>query len=318
MGDEQSGDRGSPSPDEAFAAVGHEVRVGILEALTATDRANRPLSFSALRDRVGGPNSARFNYHLDRLVGQFVERTDDGYDFLPAGKRVANAVLSGAVTDDVSLELVGIDRSCWFCGGRVHVTYRGGRVGAYCPDCDGLYGSSNRQARTDAIPDEYGFLGYFDLPPAGTTDRSPSALYDAAQARNLSDCLTAAGGVCPRCASPLDEWLTVCERHDGPGRCEDCGHRYGALRSSSCTNCTYDQRVPLGLALLADTDLQAFLTAHGVNLTVPDGERYARVLLDYDEVLLGTDPFEARVTFTAGDDAIALTVDGAGDVVDAT
>jgi DNA-binding transcriptional ArsR family regulator len=84
------------SPDAAFATLGSETRFAVLRALAEADDA---VSFSALRDRVGMADSGQFNYHLDRLVGHFVERADDGYRLAPAGERVAEAVLSGAVTE---------------------------------------------------------------------------------------------------------------------------------------------------------------------------------------------------------------------------
>lgn len=41
-------------------------------------------------------------------------------------------------------------------------------------------------------------------------------------------------------------------------------------------------------------------------------------MMDYEETVLGTEPFEARFTFTAESDAISLTVDDEFDVVDAS
>ncbi|WP_440008638.1 ArsR/SmtB family transcription factor [Halomicrococcus sp. SG-WS-1] len=305
------------SPDDAFTAIGHETRIQILETLAAADRANRPLAFSELRDRVGTIDSAQFNYHLDKLVGHFVERTDDGYGFRPAGKRVAEAILSGAVTDDPVLELTQIDRTCQYCGARIELTYRQERVATYCPECAGTYGNSNIRDRVEAIPDEYGFLGNLDLPPAGITDRTPTEVHEAAQTWSLSDRLMAAGGTCPRCSATLEEWTNVCEDHQrADDGCDECENRYAVLHSASCTNCTFDQRVPFGLSLLDDTKVQAFLTGHGINLVSPAYDRYSSVMMDYEESVLDTDPFEARFTFTAESDAISLTVDDEFDVVD--
>jgi len=305
------------SPGDAFSTVGHETRIRIIETLARTDRAERPLTFTDLRDQVGTIDSAQFNYHLDKLVGHFLERTDDGYGFRPAGKRVAEAILSGAVTDDPVLELAQVEQTCQYCGEPVEVTYREERVATYCPDCDGTYGNSNMQDEVATIPDEYGFLGLFDLPPAGITDRTPTEVYGAARTWTLSDHLMAADGMCPRCSATLDEWIDVCETHRRiDDACDECGNRHAVLHSASCTNCTFDQRVPFGLSLLDDTDLQAFLTGHGINLVAPEHDLYASVMVDYEETVLETDPFEARFTFAAENDAITLTVDDEFDVVD--
>jgi DNA-binding transcriptional ArsR family regulator len=49
-------------PAEAFAVVGNETRLAILEALWRSPE--RPVTFSDLRRRVGMRDSAQFNYHL--------------------------------------------------------------------------------------------------------------------------------------------------------------------------------------------------------------------------------------------------------------
>jgi hypothetical protein len=90
------GDSERLSPDDAFATLGNETRLGILQTL---GRAGEDLSFSVLRDRVGVEDSGQFNYHLEQLVGHFVRKTEDGYQLRRAGRRVVEAVLSGAVTD---------------------------------------------------------------------------------------------------------------------------------------------------------------------------------------------------------------------------
>lgn len=46
------------------------------------------LSFTELRERVGVRQGAQFNYHLDKLVGHFVTKTDGGYSLRPTGHRV--------------------------------------------------------------------------------------------------------------------------------------------------------------------------------------------------------------------------------------
>lgn len=84
------------APDEAFAVLGDETRMGVLGALGELES---PVTFSDLYDRSDADDSGAFNYHLDRMVGHFVERTDEGYRLAPAGRRVVESVLSGAVTE---------------------------------------------------------------------------------------------------------------------------------------------------------------------------------------------------------------------------
>lgn len=84
------------APDDAFATLGNETRIEILQTLGATDD---PLSLSELRKRVGMRDSGQFNYPLDQLAEHFVEDTHEGYALQRASERIIEAVLSGAVTD---------------------------------------------------------------------------------------------------------------------------------------------------------------------------------------------------------------------------
>ncbi|MFB6071489.1 MAG: hypothetical protein ABEJ88_00815 [Halobacterium sp.] len=305
------------APDDAFAAIGHEIRVQIVEALARTDRADRPLAFSELRDRVGTADSAKFNYHLDRLVGHFLERTDDGYDLRRAGERVAEAILSGAVTDDPVLERTEVDSACHYCGAPIEVSYREERIAAYCTECPGTYGERSADGESADDGEADGFLGYLYLPPVSLADRTPTEAHRAAIAWQVTEQLLAADGTCPRCSAPMDEWVTVCEDHDATdGSCGACNRRYAAHHSSECTNCVYSHRVAFGLSLVSHVDLQAFLTTHGVNVASPDAERFFGAMLDYEEEIREAEPFAARFTFELDGDRLSLTVDDDFDVVD--
>lgn len=311
MDSDAANDTGSAvSPEDAFALIGHETRVQILEVLATTDRADRPVAFSEIRSRLDDIDSAHFNYHLNELTGHFLERTDEGYDFRRAGRRVAEAILSGAVTGEQPSELTTVDQTCPYCAAPLRVLYRDERVGVYCPDCPGTYGSSNFQEEADVVPDEYGFLGLHSLPPSGMADRSPTEALEAAHRWSLTDSLATADGLCPRCASTFDEWLTACGDHATEGHCERCGNRHAVLHSASCTNCTFDQRVPLGAAFLNDPELQAFLASHGVSVVSPGYEVFSSILDTYDEEFDSIDPLEGTLTFTVDDDSYDLAVVG--------
>jgi DNA-binding transcriptional ArsR family regulator len=82
---------------EAFGTLADETRLGVLRALVRTDG---PLRFSELRARVDVHDSGRFAYHLDRLLGRFVEERADGY----ALTRTARERL-GAASGDPEFEV---------------------------------------------------------------------------------------------------------------------------------------------------------------------------------------------------------------------
>ncbi|MEE6209421.1 hypothetical protein U3A55_04495 [Salarchaeum sp. III] len=86
---------------EAFGTLANEVRVTVLVRLVRAERdGETPVSFSDLQAAADAESSAGFAYHLRQLTGRFVEKTPEGYVLTDAGRRAADAVLSGAFTDD--------------------------------------------------------------------------------------------------------------------------------------------------------------------------------------------------------------------------
>jgi ribosomal protein L37AE/L43A len=328
----------TPSPDEAFAALGNETRLAILRALGDADG---PLAFSALYDRVDVSDSGQFNYHLDRLTDHFVRHSEEGYELARPGSRIVEAVLSGAVTDTPVLEPTEVDHPCPFCGAPVEVTFRDERVELYCTECAGNYGAGAKAAPDGASGVEdgtdgdrerdpgtvtsgdgaYGYLGYHPLPPAGVQGRDADAVLSAARTWGYLELMAAAGGVCPRCSAPLDREVRVCEAHDASdGICPNCDDRYAVGVTLRCRNCIYDEGGSAAVALAGATPLLAFLTARGYDPVTSDPGTHAavsRTLNDYEETVLSTDPFRARFTFAVDGDELALTVDADMDVVEA-
>jgi hypothetical protein len=61
--------------------------------------------------------------------------------------------------------------------------------------------------------------------------------------------------------------------------------------------------------------LRAFVDRRGVDLFALEFDHWDR-FISYDEDVLGTEPFEARFTFTIDEDTITLTVDESLEVAD--
>ena len=86
---------------ESLALLSDERRVAIVRELAAAGAvpgSTVTISFSELLERVGIRDSGQFNYHLGRLRGRFVDRTDDGYRLTPTGAAVGETIL-GSVED---------------------------------------------------------------------------------------------------------------------------------------------------------------------------------------------------------------------------
>ncbi|MFC7139462.1 hypothetical protein ACFQMA_06365 [Halosimplex aquaticum] len=73
---------------DTFTLLSNETRVRILAALADADE--ETVRFSDLRTRVDVTDSGQFNYHLDRLRGDLVAKTDDGYALTESGRAVAS------------------------------------------------------------------------------------------------------------------------------------------------------------------------------------------------------------------------------------
>lgn len=304
------------APDDAFGVLGNETRIGILRTLGDADD---PLSFSELNDSVGMSDSGQFNYHLDKLVGHFVAKTDDGYELQRAGERVIEAVLSGAVTEDPVLERTRIDHSCHYCGAPLEMRFEQESTTTYCTECGGAFGQSAATDDGTGPSGEEGFMGILHLPPAGIKDRSPTEIHEVAFSWQMSENLPVAGGLCPRCSALVEKSVETCDDHDADDNlCERCGNRHAVQFQASCTNCIFGQRGPFVLNLLGTTELLAFLTTNGINPIAPPPERFGTTILNYEEEVLGLDPFEARFTFDVDGDCITLTVDDDLSVVDVT
>lgn len=302
------------SPEEAFSVLGDETRLEILQALGDADE---PLAFSEVFERVEYRDPSNFNYHLKKLAGHFVRETDDGYDLRQAGRRVVEAILSGAVTDAPVIERTRIDRSCQHCGAdSIEMEYVEEQVGVYCPRCAGQYGETS-ETDEGTLPAERERIGHAHLPPAGIRDRTPAEVVEAAYVWTVTQAQALHRGVCPRCSAPVDDSVIACEEHDADGVCDACDRRYAIVTHSECTNCPFELGGSAIGYLHTNPDLLAFLFDHGFD---PLSSVFPSTLevATFEEELRGTDPFEARFTFAIDGDELALTVDGDLDVVDAT
>jgi hypothetical protein len=304
------------SPDEAFATLGNEIRVGILRALGDADE---PLAFSELYDRLDVSDSAQFNYHLDKLLGHFVRKLDTGYALARPGRRVVEAILSGAVTDDPALGRTAVEDRCVTCERALEVQWEGGSIEILCPGCERRWEQSwGRVGGPQEAPE--GYLGRLPFPPAGLNNRSPSEILRAAFLWTNLELLAVANELCPRCAATVEPELHVCADHDdADGPCPACGTRYAARLSASCTNCIYSVGCAAAWGTLPSPELLTFLFEHGLNPVAPvSAHRLDWVLNEYDETVHSRDPFRATFEFVVDGDSLRLDVDEDLNVVAAT
>lgn len=289
------------SPEEAFRVLGNRARLEVLQQLGEADE---PLAYSELFERMEYDDSGNFSYHIDKLVGHFVAKTDSGYVLRRPGERVVEAILSGAVTTDPVRELTQTDKPCPFCSAPIKVGYEHERVTMHCPECSGLFG---REETDSARFSEQGNLGIRPLPPAGVRGRTAGEIHKVSEVWAATSMQAIGRGVCPRCSGTIQHTLHVCKCHDaGEGLCDQCGQRFAATASAMCADCIFEMEAPVAGHISIHPDVMAFMIDHGIDPVASEGILpFAAVA----EEVCSRQPFEARYTFTADGEQFTLTVD---------
>jgi len=217
---------------EAFGALADEDRIGILLALWQSGS----LSFVALQRSTGFEDSGRFNYHLNKLVDQFVTKADDDYRLTPVGAKAVDLLLDARFGQTPPPIDEPTSTDCPECNAVLHARYEDGDIKLQCTDCEVLV-----------------HYGYF--PPRGRTAREVDGFLDAYSQRLWREFTLAQKGVCPHCSSRMQ--TTVDDDPDwyahfaAKSTCEYCGAVVGST---------------LGLRLLADPDVVSFLADHDVHV----------------------------------------------------
>ncbi len=278
-------------PDEAFSLVADEKRFAIVEALWEAD--DRERSFSELREAVGIRDSGQFNYHLDKLTGAFVRKTDDGaYTLRHAGERVVGAILSGGYTRALTVDPIPLEGTCPDCGGDLVATYEEELASVECTECTVK-------------------VTQFSVPP-GILDGYEAAEYPAVFDRWIKSMLfQSTRGFCRLCMGRLRPRVTETSL---AGVDVDVVSAVGA--EFECDRCGATSQTVLSGALMDRPELVSFAHDHGVDvwrtpmweldwLTTADTER------------LSEEPVRVRVTFDIDDERLSLTVDDDLTVLDA-
>ncbi|MFC7046331.1 ArsR family transcriptional regulator [Halobacteriaceae archaeon GCM10025711] len=275
-------DTDSPTPEAAFAALGNEHRVAILETLVAAaEDGERTLTFSELYNRVDVGSSPQFAYHLDKLDGLFVVASEDGYRLTQAGEKVARAVRSGVYNERPSFEPTAVDGACPHCDAtELLASFREPLLTVSCEDCD-------RQ------------LVSYNLPPGQGPDREPMAVLRAADRQVRHEYAAAVDGVCPECGGTTD--VAVHEK-DAP----DPGTQYAVV---TCRTCGLRVFAPVGVRLLSHPSVVAFYWERGVDVTAVPLWSIHSVLDEWETTVTRTDPLELRVVVSHEGDELRLSVD---------
>lgn len=285
MGDPDEGPRRATDPEDAFALLGDEIRAAILGVLGREPHAG--LSFSELRTRVDEDvDSGQFNYHLQQLVGPFVDHGEDGYTMNPRGLAIYRAVRSGAITDDAVVDPFAAGVDCHFCGAAVQASYEDGSFDVRCSGCDHVYSHTS-------------------VPPGNVENATPETVLQRVDQYNRAEMLAYARGVCPVCVNGLEpEFVT------GEAVWAEGAEELDVWLAHDCDHCGRQHFMSVGLALLYHPALVSFFYERGVDVTSRPVWGLEFAMTDHQVEVLSTDPWEVALRIELDGDALELVVDG--------
>jgi DNA-binding transcriptional ArsR family regulator len=295
---------GSLTPEKAFALVGNEVRSEILRALSdarSGDGNLSALSFSELRSRIDTDiDSSQFNYHLQQLVGHFIERTDEGdgqlvdrivdrmdegYVLRPEGTMLTRTIRAGTSAGRASLAPFELGLDCYFCGTAVEAMYKNAIFMAQCPDCNYLY--------------EY------DLTPPGVIGDDEQVVLEQISEYTRHRRLAFARGVCPLCANDLDMQFISPDETGYPRP-----DRRKVLLNRWCDHCGDRNYLKAGEVLLRDPALISFCYERGLDVTTIPIWKLEFAATDRFVTVRSSDPWKVALCLTLDDDTLELVIDG--------
>lgn len=222
---------------EVFSLLAHEIRIDILLASLRQWQAvhTEPQRYSELMRAVGIRDSGKFNYHLNRLRGAFVHKTEDGYVPTGAATALYRAVIAHRPTETVSRSAVTLDRHCLECESPLELSYERDFLTIECPTCEG-----ERHSITYPLPAN-AFEGRTD-------DELARMMYDRARA-HIS---MARSGQCPECAGTTTRTIRLDTVNGTDGPIESDDSQDASRIMISCDTCRWEVRCGMLLALLPD------------------------------------------------------------------
>lgn len=289
-------------PEKAFAALADETRLGILQALWEPDI--QTMTFSELRRTVGMRDPGQFNYHLDKLVGQFVTKSDGGYRLTQAGKHVSGAIASGVYTAHGSIDPIVLGHSCRISGECLTVRYEDETVRIGCEACP-----SCPSGWTVPAPPAV-FAGY---------DRDEIPAVVSQYLRTTSQ--RAINGFCPYCNGRMEPTVKPSDVMDvnpasSADRSEDAdgqSHDYPVVQFD-CRRCGVEAGLALDHALLlSDPVVASFYYENGIVVQDRPIWEFSELSPDSTDIEC-RNPIRVNITFRVDESALTVVIDGAFNV----
>ena len=274
------GDSVSRFTHESFAAIANETRMEILRVLWIRRRA----TFSELYDQVDVDDSGQFSYHLNKLLGHFVRKTEGGYKLTIAGSEIVTTILAHVEAENPLETPHELDTDCYSCGSPIQAVSADGWLRIDCQSCGKLYAS-------------------YPIPVAGLRDRAPDEFLAVFDQRLRRMNALVHRGICPNCACDMTGNV-VPDAEPEPGLPFVFEHH--------CEHCRLEIYSVPGTSLLEHPAVVSFYDRHDVDLfAVPHWELEWMFHGDCLEIVSET-PLEYTIDVTVGEARLRATLNERG------
>lgn len=276
---EEDNNGDSETVKDALSVLAHEIRLDIVLALLEgwAGVHTEPRRFSELMDAVEVKDSGKFNYHLSRLQGVYVEKVEEGYVPTAAATALYRAVLAHRPTREMTRTgtIAGV---CPDCGGSMVERYERSFLTYECTDCEGWTGVT------------------YSFPANGLRGRTAAERQQAVMHRADYHIGLARTGQCPFCAGRVqvqfDPQVDWAERGESPAV------------ELVCDTCSWLVVVPVLTPLQFEPRVSAALTRVGVD---PPLTGFHTVETSVERV--SEDPVHRAVTAETDEGTVTVVVD---------
>ncbi|SFS92154.1 DUF7351 domain-containing protein [Halostagnicola kamekurae] len=283
--------QGEAASEEAFALLGHEIRLAILHAFferyapvdpdsRSEVREQRTLSYAELMAATDMEDSGKFNYHLEKLRGVYVEEIEEGY--VPTAGAIAlyEAVIANRPTESIPVNF-DIDESCPSCASGLQGKYEQGFLTVECSECDLFWGATYR------------------FPKNGLAVREGESIYEALYDRMMHHIGLARTGQCPSCAGITNGTMPR-DRLDGEST---------PTAELTCQTCSWFVTVDIVSALQFEPQVTNALLELGIPLSESSSMRATeQVLSNVTGRVSSDDPFHATIRITYDEAVAEITI----------
>ncbi|WP_276256093.1 winged helix-turn-helix domain-containing protein [Halomontanus rarus] len=272
---------------DSVGALGNRWRLEILLSLAEAEWEHRTngyvLSFTELYDAVDVASTSQFSYHLEKLVGQFVDETEDGYRLTRAGGKLVRAIFSGVYERAPAFEPIDLEGGCLACDSTALVGARR----------DDMFVVTCAECETTLVADY--------LPRSQTRSRTPAEIAESVSRRIWSTVVLVRGGVCPECYGRVETTVDS----------QELGERSFFTSVSTCCECRFTVHLPIEVSAAFHPAAIGFLREHGTSLfDVPIWELFGHIRSEtLSTTVCSESPFEATVEITRDGETLTLALE---------